>query len=37
VYRKDPPFLIIEANGQAYIINDVDSNVTRAVYANLTR
>jgi len=32
---KDPPFIIIVANGQAYILNDADSNVTREVYNQL--
>ena len=33
VHPNDPPYLIIVADGQAYILNDADSNVTRDVYA----
>jgi len=34
---RNPPFIIIVANKQAYILNDADGNVTREVYNSITR
>jgi len=33
MHPENPPFLIIFADGQPYILNDFDSTVTRAVYS----
>ena len=33
----NPPFLIIIANGQTYILNDADSNTTRLVYSAIKK
>jgi uncharacterized membrane protein len=32
---KDPPFLVIRADGEIYIFNDANSEVTRTVFASL--
>jgi len=37
VQPQDPPFLVVTAGGQVYIFNDADSDVTRGIYAQLTR
>ena len=36
MHPRNPPFLIITADKQTYIINDIDSAVTRAVYAQIS-
>jgi len=29
---RNPPFIVVVANKQAYILNDADGNVTREIY-----
>jgi len=35
MHPGNPPFIIIVADGQAYILNDADSNITREVYRDI--
>jgi uncharacterized membrane protein len=34
---KDPPFLVITADGKTYIVNDADSSVTEMVYVEILK
>jgi uncharacterized membrane protein len=33
---QSPPFLVIQAEGKTYVLNDVDNQVTQKIYENLT-
>jgi len=35
IQQKNPPFLIITAGGESYILNDADSSKTREIYAQI--